>query len=389
VRLDSVFNALLKAYSRLEHLVIDHVNLFGFHAKDKGTDLCKDLGGVIVSAGLSRGKERERAIAAWELAERTRAAVAEMERQRAQAEQTQSRAPGIEDGHGSEEDDEEMLAVRHAEALAEERERAIALARSRRGHRSAAMSTFSIRDRPSRARGTTSTATNIPSSVTVPPPDKLYMVLPPLPTMRSLSIGGEAHHLSPAKVAEWEVQFHAGWRDGLGKILGWATHVGEKYERAKRKAEEWETAEMNAAMGQASSSKSGKKGKAPARPSGTKPPTDIRLYRFPFPSEYATIPRNDVTDPLIGLVEIQPEGRDYLLMYKDIIADSEMYANDYSRRPACVLCTVPDCEGPLRRGADGERVDGRGGMGGKHRDGCGHELGRAIWGWEGVRGVVS
>jgi hypothetical protein len=86
------------------------------------------------------------------------------------------------------------------------------------------------------------------------------------------------------------------------------------------------------------------------------------------------------------LIEVEPDSpRDYLGPYHEAIADAERYANDRSRRAPCVLCTVPDCEGPSRRGAEpGERVDGRGGMEGAHRPGCGHALGRTLWGWEGV-----
>ena len=365
VRLDAVLSVLLRSYPRLEHIVLDRVNLFGFKAKDKGPELCRELGNLCIGAGLARGKDRERAIVAWEVAQRTRIAqLAEEHRQRLRQEQ----------GEPAEAESVEAAAARTAREAEEERERAIALARSRRGHRSAAHSTFSLRDRPlrtGRIGGSTLTHNTIP----LPPPDKAYFVLPPLPTLKTVSIGGEAHHLSPARVAEWENDFHAGWREGLGKLYGWATHVAEKYERAKKKADEWFASEVKG-----SGAKKTVKGKAPAVPK-SKPPTDIRLYRFVRPDEPRLL--EDPEDPTIGLIEVHPVGREYLESYKLAIADAELYATSFGNTPPCVFCTIPDCEGPARKGDEGERVDGRGGMTGKHRNGCGHLLGRRIWGWNG------
>lgn len=365
VRLDSVLSALLKAHDRLEHLVLDRVNLFGFMARDKGVELCHDLGGLCVTAGLNRGKERERAIAAWDQAERARIVRLEAEHQRRQAQlqasaQTASETP-------------EEVAAREALAREVERERAIALARSRRGHRSAAQANFSLRDRP--ARTTRVGATSSVSSTNLPPPDKAYFVLPPLPTLKTMSIGGEAHHIPSARIAEWEDDFNAGWRDGLGKVLGWATHTAEKYERAKKKADEWFAS-------QGAPVKTASKGKSKAAPAvKTKPPTNIKLFRFPRPDE-PRIP-TDADDPTSGLIEVYPDGRDFLDVYRSAMADAELYATSHANPPPCILCTVPDCEGPARKGMEGERLDGRGGSSGKHREGCGHLYGRAIWGWDG------
>jgi hypothetical protein len=196
-------------------------------------------------------------------------------------------------------------------------------------------------------------------------------------------MGGEAHSLSATRVREWEEEYHAGWRDGLGKVLGWAQHIAERYERALRKADEWRAQEVKASTKSNGPSKG--KGKALAttstKPAGTRPPTDIRLFRFPAPDEETA--RHEPSDPLAGLIEVFPQGRDYLDAYKLAVADSEIHANGQGP-PACVLCTVPDCEGPARRGDEGARLDGRGGMGGKHKEGCGHLLGREIWGWNGV-----
>ncbi|ORY29771.1 hypothetical protein BCR39DRAFT_467093 [Naematelia encephala] len=392
VRLDSVFSTLLRSYTRLEHLVLDHVNLFGFTAKEKGPELCKDLGGIIVSAALSRGKERERQVLVWEVAQRTRRAEAEAERRRQM--EPADRSDG--GGESDDQDDEALVAIRQAEAAEAERQRQIELSRSRRGHRSAAHSTFSLRDRPARASASTRIAT---PSIPLPPPDTLYLVLPPLPTLQSISIGGEAHHLSPAKVAEWEHEFHSGWREGLGKVLGWAGHVADKYERAIRKASEWRAQEIKRSGGGKSTgqSESSASSSRPAKAKGkqtttsthntnttqTKPPTDIRLFRFPSSGETTPFP-NPTNNPLEDLIEVHPSGRDYLEPYKLAIAEADMWENNHSVKSMCVFCTVPDCEGPARRGADGERVDGRGGLGGKHRDDCGHLLGRQIWGWQGV-----
>jgi hypothetical protein len=383
VRVDATFSLLLRSYVRLEHLVLDRVNLFGFMARDKGPELCHELGDRTVSAGLVRGKEKERAIAAWDLAERVRLAEAEAARRSARLRDTDEGDEGG-SGSGSETEDESAREAREAEAAEAERQRQITLARSRRGHRSAAHSTFSLRDRPARRGANTSTAAA--PSVHIPPPDTLYLVLPALPTLKTMSIGGEAHSLSARKVGEWEDQFHAGWREGLGKLHAWAVHIAERYERALRKADEWRTQDARAAgRGSSSNSRSmgnGKgKAKPVAKPSGTRPPTDIRLFRFPTPNEDCDRP--DSGYPLSGLIEVTPIGREFLEPYQLALADAQLHV-DGQGPPACVLCTVPDCEGPARRGDEGARLDGRGGMGGKHRLGCGHRLGRSIWGWEGV-----
>jgi len=377
VRLDSVLSTLLRCYARLEHLVLDRVNLFGFTAREKGSELCKDLAGVCVSAGLARGKERERQIAAWELADRTRLAQAEAARLRSRARHQTGDESGDERGDGgSGEDLEAIAAVRQAEAAEAEHQRQIEISRSRRGHRSAGHSTFSLRDRPIRSRAAVTTSSG--PSIAVPPPDKLYLVLPPLPTLKSVSMGGEAHSLSSANVSEWENEFHAGWRDGLAKVQGWAIHVTDRRARAKRKADDWRAQETKQAQ---ATSKVNVKGKSrtSTQVTGIKPPTDIRLFRFPLPDE--PVERDDPSDPTVGLIEIHPEGRDYLEPYKLAIANADMHANNHALPPPCVLCTIPDCEGPARHGAEGERVDGRGGMSGKHRDGCGHLVGRRTWGW--------
>lgn len=394
VRIDSVFSALLKNYTRLEHLVLDRVNLFGFLARDKGPELCNELGGVCVSAGLHRGKEKERQIAAWDVAERTRQAQAEAEahRRARQASQNHGSDEGSGDG-AADEDEQDDAASREAAAAERERERQIAIARSRRGHRSAAHSTISLRDRPLRARQTG--VSTVELSVPLPPQDKLYLVLPPLPTLKTLCIGGEAHGINSKRVVEWEDEFHSGWRDGLARIQGWAAHVADRFERALKKAEEWRMQDIQAGttanLAAQSKSAGGGKGKTKAPvPVKVKPPTDVRLFRYPLPSELDTInqlPLHPGPGPLKGLIEVEidpSQPREYLQPYQDAIASAEDYTVDHSRRPPCILCTIPDCEGPARRGAEGERVDGRGGMDGVHREGCGHLLGRKVWGWDAI-----
>lgn len=378
LRLDGVFTSLLKVNVNLEHLVLDRVNLFGFKAKDGGEELCRELGGMCVSAGLARGKDRERRIAAWEVGERTRKAQAEADR-RAEINVSGPGQPSddSDDSSGEEEEAPDPVAV-EAAARAEERERQIAIARARRGHRSAGHSTFSLRDRPLRA-GRGAPAATLQPSIPLPPQDILYLVLPPLPTLKTICIGGEAYGVSSKRLPHWDDEFHIGWRDGLAKVLGWAGHVADRYERALRKAEEWRIQEI---QGHPKPSTKGKTKTGPA-PVKTRPPLDIRLLRFPYSNE--VVPQ-DPSDPISGLVEIEPmEPRDYMAPYHQAVAEAESYANDRSRPAPCVLCTVPDCEGPSRRGAEpGERVDGRGGMDGSHRPGCGHAIGRSIWGWEGV-----
>ncbi|EAL17808.1 hypothetical protein CNBL0700 [Cryptococcus deneoformans B-3501A] len=390
VRLDTTLSALLKQYSKLEHLVLDRVNLFGFTAREKGLELCNDLGMVIVNAGLTRSKEKERQIAAWEVAERVRMAEATAEAAR-QVEVGQRE----QDEHQGDRETEEDRRAREAQ---EEIQRNLELMRSRRTSASTA----------------SSSANNLP----LPPQDKLYMVLPPLPTLKTICIGGEAHTLPANKVAQWEDQFHAGWMEGLERILGWATHLADKYDRGKRKAEEWVVKERgkngsgsnsttgtggsNAAKGRGKGKTSSSSSSAAAAKVLPKPPTDIRLFRFPLPSETISRRNNEgeeendetehgkpgpfnLTSGLIEVVPSSPSDRSYLNPYREALADAQLYKDRQEGVGApCVFCTIPDCEGPARRGAEGEKVDGRGGMGGKHREECGHMVGRRTWGWEGL-----
>ncbi|ORX35255.1 hypothetical protein BD324DRAFT_582139 [Kockovaella imperatae] len=367
VRLDTVLSTLLKSYTLLEHLVLDRTNLFAFGAGEKGSELCKDLGSLCVAAGLSRGKERERRIALWDATERARIAQAERIRPHEQpngSTQQSSETPGS----------SQNAAASSTPGSALSQERLPEVSRPRRGNRSVAQPTFSIRDRPRRGAGSTAAATGL-SAVDLPSTERAYFVLPPLPCLKTISIGGEAHAIGPSRVDEWERQFQAGWAQSLERLSDWAEYTAERYERAKRKAEDWKGKNDGT-----TSQPFTQKGKKPV--TTVKPPLDVRLYRFPRPDEPECSLHNQ-DDPTMGLVEVQAVDRSYLDPYLDAMSASELHLGDPSRHPApCIMCTVPDCKGPTRRGAGGERVDEVGGMNGKHREGCGHLLGRQIWGWQ-------
>ncbi|EIW66454.1 hypothetical protein TREMEDRAFT_34949 [Tremella mesenterica DSM 1558] len=386
MRLGTTLIKLLKSHPFLEHLVLDRVNLFGFKAREKGAEMCAELAGCIISACVQRGKEKDQEIAAWDFAERSRIAAVEA---RIRAESSRRR---------NEEEENARL----------ERERLLAVARSRRGHRSAAQSTFSLRDRPLR----TNTISQSQSQIQVPPSDRIYIVLPPLPSMKSISIGGEAQGVATVKVKHWESSFQEEWRLGLERLLNWAIHQGERYERAMKQVREYEKI-ISSTKG--SGNGNGKQ-KNKDKGKGLKPRMNVRLFRFPFPGEFDADQKNkifahdernddrvsrvenDINEikienkekieleiPLKGLIEINPIEKEYLEPYRLYLSQAQLYQSDtlqgISTKPKCVLCTVPDCEGPLRRGAEGERLDGRGGMEGKHVVGCGHEIGRKVWGW--------
>jgi hypothetical protein len=398
MRLDSNLTALLRTYSKLEHLVLDRVNLFGFLAREKGGELCRELGGVCVTSGLQRGKERERQIAAWETAERTR--LAEEERERARLRQSTS--------SDEDSDDEEAEAARAAAAAAEEHHAAVTAARNRRrGHRSMAFSTFSIRERSS--RNAPATASAIAASIPLPPATKLTIVLPPLPTLRSIGVGGEVPSMTDAKMADWQREFQRGWAEAIQRVVGWAMHCGERYDRAIKKAEEWEASSQQDVLKTGKPSGSTKhprakdvknKAKAPSATAKTKPPLEVRLFRFPV-SEDEENKEVDPSDPLGGLVEVFSSEEDWRSRYTQALVDAEAWcsvlkesgtpaehdtrAMEAGLAPRCVFCPIPDCEGPVRRGAEGEKMDGLGGMrDDAHPKMCGHMLGRRTWGWEGV-----
>jgi hypothetical protein len=280
------------------------------------------------------------------------------------------------------------------------------------------MSSFSIRERPLRSRA--ANRRNSDPDLVLPPAETLAFVLPALPTLRSISIGGENATITAPKARQWDRQFQAGWKEGLVKVSEWAMRVIERYERAVKVARQWEKAEEEAAMhkhGKGQHSKHThtthtshtagkhhqhqhhKQSSAAAGSTKTKvkPPTDIKLYRYPSTAKAAASEAfhddSDPTNPCNGLEAIS-DAHDWLDECRAAVAQVESYLASFVgkdqvasssslptvERPQAVLCTVPDCEGPWRRGDGGERLDGRSVPSIPHTPGCGHLLGSAVWG---------
>jgi hypothetical protein len=274
-----------------------------------------------------------------------------------------------------------------------------------------AFSTFSIRERSSRNASSANSASAIAASIPLPPPTKYTVVLPPLPTLRSVSVGGEVPKMTDAKMADWQREFQRGWAEAVQKVVAWAMYCGERYDRAVKKAEEWdawnELEQMKTGKGSSSTKHhavKGAKGKAKAPAAvRTKPPHIVRLFRYPLPSEeIATSGDVDPADPTYGLIEVFSSEEDWRSRYTQALVDAEGWcsvlkepgtpaehearAMEAGLAPRCIFCPIPDCEGPVRRGAEGEKMDGLGGMRDEaHPKGCGHLIGRATWGWEGVK----
>ena len=371
VRLDSTLAILMRSYPELEYLVLDRVNLFGFTARDRGAELCRELGSMCLSACLARGKEFQRKIEAWDLSKRMEEAVAEEERRRLTSnEDEENQEESSSDDHGP---SSSRTDPADSNTPAIELEIQAAAARSRRGHRSAAHSTFSLRDRPRNRRfAATSAGSTVAPGIVPAAPHRAYFVLPPLPTLKSICIGGEAHRVDPAMLEDWHDSFHQGWHQGLKRLFEWAQHTVERYERARRKAGEWLTRDANH-KGKVSSGK----GKGQAT-SNIPPPLDVRLFRFSLPSEKPRTEEDE--DPTACLIQIHGDEEDPLSPYQLAIDGIQAFLAGEVLRPPCTLCTVPDCEGPSRRTAEGDTVDERGGMDEDHRNGCGHLVGRAVWG---------
>ncbi len=405
LRHDGWLAPLLRLYPRLEHLVLDRTNLFGFAGKDNGAELCHELGKMCVMAGLSRGKDKEREIAAADLAARRQQALRELEARR--------RAPSHPSGHdsgegsGGSDDEAEGGEATPAPTAVPDPVYRRAIGHPRRGHRSVAMASFSIRDRPLRASRANRT---VDPELELPLCEILSFVLPALPTLRSISIGGENNSLDEVKARTWDVQFQEGWKEGLSKILEWAMRVIERYERAIKVADQWAKSEEEVMMrkhGKVGVVKHGKHKSTTAITAAAaanskvkvKPPTTIRLYRYPSMNkdEQEEVEGMDITDTTFGLVQVET-AKDWLDECHSAIAQVSAYLAsfypttsstcsgtvlepDVINRPQAILCARPDCEGPWRRGDGGERSDGRVMPNGlKHRQGCGHEVGRAIWG---------
>ncbi|KAJ9105291.1 hypothetical protein QFC21_001659 [Naganishia friedmannii] len=416
LRHDGWFTMLLKRYDKLEHLVLDRTNIFGFQGRDAGAELCAELGKAVVMAGLARSKEREREIASWGLAQRRRAAERERSRLRELANRPtpiREEEENADDGSGTD-DGQYHVSSAAANSTTHTTMAPLVLNRNRRRVvRSAAHSTFSIRETSRRNRGPGGVVED-DDDLVIAPPNTLALVLPALPTLKTINIGGEGgNNMNPERAAEWDRKLHLGWKDGLDKVWDWAQRVGEKYERSVKAARQWEMQESTDGMSHSGLSKNAKHGSGArktasastlsANKSKTRPPLDIQLYRYVTADEakeHIVFPNED---PTIGLVAINPLQEDWKLAYTTALADveswlaaidagrdlDELYQEEGAR--SIVLCTVPDCEGPMRKSEDGKREDGRSGMSlvnGKivlkgdmqHRAGCGHIVARQTFG---------
>ncbi|KAJ9108079.1 hypothetical protein QFC19_002544 [Naganishia cerealis] len=416
LRHDGWFTMLFKRYDKLEHLVLDRTNIFGFQGKDAGAELCAELGKAVVMAGLARSKEREREIALWDLISRRRVA----ERERSRLRELASRPAPIreEEAHADDssgtDDESPQISSTAINSAASITMAPLVLNRNRRRNvRSAAHSTFSIRETSRRNRGPGG-AVDDEDDLVIAPPNTLALVLPALPSLKTINIGGEGgNNMNPEKAAEWDRKLHLGWKDGLDRVWDWAQRVGEKYERAVKAARQWEMQESMDSSSRSGSSKHAKHGsasrKAPASTSSsankakTRPPLDIRLYRYATAEESKKNIAFPDEDPTIGLIAVHPLEEDWRSAYTSAIADveswcaaieagrdlDELYQEEGGR--SVILCTVPDCEGPMRKSEDGKREDGRSGMSlvnGKivlkgdmqHRAGCGHIVARQTFG---------
>ncbi|KAJ9120813.1 hypothetical protein QFC22_002747 [Naganishia vaughanmartiniae] len=416
LRHDGWFTMLLKRYDKLEHLVLDRTNIFGFQGKDAGAELCAELGKAIVMSGLARSKEREREIASWELAQRRRAA----ERERSRLRELANRPNPIreedeneDDGSGTDDGQRQVSSAAVSSTAAPTMAPLVLNRNRRRVVRSAAHSTFSIRETSRRNRGPGG-AIEDDDDLVIAPPNTLALVLPALPTLKTINIGGEGgNNMNPERAAEWDRKLHLGWKDGLDKVWDWAQRVGEKYERSVKAARQWEMQESSDGMSHSGSSKNAKHGSgarkaasssaSSANKSKTRPPLDIQLYRYATAQESKEHIVFPDEDPTIGLIPINPLEEDWKLAYTSALADveswlaaiqagrdlDELYQEEGGR--SAVLCTVPDCEGPMRKSEDGKREDGRSGMSlvnGKivlkgdmqHRAGCGHIVARQTFG---------
>jgi hypothetical protein len=428
IRTDGSLLLLLKRFPRLTHLILDRTNLFGFRGKDGGEGLCTELGIACAGlVGMQRGKEREREISRVEGEGRRVLAIERRDRER--RERQEREAMGIvtednededEDGNGDEEEEEEAFdedgerivrpprARPRVEPVPEIRE--LERARPRRNRRTVAVASFSIRENTRRNRlNDAARQGQDDSDLVIQPPDILSLVLPPLSCLKSINLGGEVIPLDTRKMDSWERAWRKGWKEGLVKLYEWAGRVGERYERARKAADGWKTAEemeRRRTGGNKGGSSRGKKtnGTQPdgilLMPNGkprTRPPLDVRLYRYPWPEEENLVDL-DETNPYAGLVLVKDDEnwKDVYLQYlgeaESICAQQDLDASTTSNndRAIPVLCSIPDCEGPMRRGDGGERTDGRSGMklvngqilvkgGFKHRQGCGHLYSKSIW----------
>lgn len=278
-----------------------------------------------------------------------------------------------------------------------------------------AISSFSIRGNTAASSSSSSTSTitpviNRPANAH---PTDIYHVLPALPCLASLSLGGEAA-LTSAQRLEWSREFESGWKEGTERLVKWALEsVGERFERSRRKAEservEWERWDREQRDGPSPSlptkskahsshphnshhSSSKGKGKqsssrhaAPPKDKHKSPPwpSNVHLLRFPTPldrPETSTDGENAPValsrSPLAHLISVDPSS-DWRALYSDLLLP------DVVEERRCVFCTIPEEPvGPLRRGGEDLGREGASGWGSAHEKGCGHDVGRRIWGDE-------
>lgn len=371
VRLEGWFPTLLRRYGGLQHLVLDRTNLFGFMGKDNGAQLCADLGKIVVMAGLHRSKDKEKDFAAVDLAARRQAALRALEaRRRAPVVREHNDGSSGSDGEG--EAGPTQYEPAHPVEQAQPRRQ---LGQSRRGHRSMAMSSFSIRDRPNR-RG--AAARSRDPELVIPPPDEIAFVLPALPTLATLSIGGEAPGIDADKARQWELHFQRGWRDGLDKLAEWGTTIESRYTRARKAADQWLQQEEIERARRKQPHKAGKAAAAASNAPRIRPPTVIKLYQsvdaIGAPEELELI---EHTDKWMEQIKASMQNLDYYIeCLKNRVTPSVESMN-----AVCRFCTNGDeCEGPMRRGDGGERSDGRSVSLVPHTSGCGHSIGKAVWG---------
>lgn len=254
IRLNTHLPSLLRTYPFLEHLVMDHTNLFGFlgREREKGRELCRELGRLVGGlAGMSRSREVERAITRWEEEE---AKKRERERRwREEGERENDEDDDEEGGQGRRGPIDE--AVDQLAALTTEEYNPTVGRSRRRQARPMNMSTFTIRSSSTAASGSATAGSSSARTTAThhaaidgpaPPPNTIAFVLPPIPTLRSLSLGGETPRPLPASERrQWINEFQAGWKEGAERLVKWAIEgVGIRFERARRKAEterwEWE-----------------------------------------------------------------------------------------------------------------------------------------------------
>lgn len=442
VRLHLHLPKLLDCFRKLETVVLDHTNLFGFLGADrqKGRECAAELGKLVAGHGVGRAKTRERELAR------------EAERRWRASRARTAAGPLAENETGDDDDGQQRQFADELTRLTTEEYPSNGTGR-RRVVRSMAHSTFSLR----------STApTGRPGGPLLPPapleayhPTVQAFILPPLPSLRSIALGGEAP-LSASDRRAWSADFAQGWCEGLARVAEHALRVvGERVERAARKAEgerlaldRWlekhghgDDRTAAAAKPAAAAVPKDTKGKGRASAAGRLPsttaangqtvnggggtrplpPAQVILYRYLTPDESPSPTPDDADASPVGLAVVD-RSTDWRTPYLNLLGLTPATLADAPE--GCTLCLVPnELEGPVRRAGaessstlatsvvptgqataaaadsdgeddgggddevdDGSEVeDGRVGGGAEsslasaHVPCCGHLAGRAIW----------